>query len=167
MAITNTVMVSQSSLMEYAVVVTHPTGVATIHHINKNFNLLSQDIHDLVDARSNSTASGRHYFVSEKKDANHPFEVSVVEIAANNPKETVKWEAKNFLEAYQDFHYAFRFHPGAVTRKIGYSTRPPTVSLESFIKFMSTAFPIDYQNWKLVDPNLIFTRQAFAIPTLP
>lgn len=160
-------MINQSSQTEYGLVVTETTGISTIHHISKDFEKLSQDVLRLVDARSNPTASGRHFFISEKKDNTVKVDVSVVEIAANLPKETYKWEAKTFQDGYLDFHQAFRFHPGAVTRKVAFGTRPSLVTFESFIKFVSVAYKADYDKWKLVDPDLMWIRKMFAIPTLP
>lgn len=166
MAITNTVMINQSSQLEYGLMVSEPNGITVIHHLSKDFEKLSQDVLNLVDARSNPTASGRHYFISEKTENKPKAEISVVEIASNNPKETFKWEAKTFQDAYLDFHQAFRFHPGAVTRKVAFGTRPSLVTFDSFIAFVTAAYPADYSKWKMVDSDLAWIRKTFAIPTL-
>lgn len=168
MAILNTVMVSSSASVEYGILVTNKTGFSTIHHLNKDFESINPHIHTLVDARNNPVAAGLHYFVTAKKE-NPPtdVEVSLVEILPTYPAETIKWEAKDFLQGYLDFHQSFRFHAGGVSRKVNYSTRPSLVSFESFIEFVHAAFPNDYQNWKLLENDLRWVRKAFMLPTLP
>jgi hypothetical protein len=168
MAISGTVMIAASSQNEYAVLVTEKTGVTHIHHLNKNHDLIDPYIFEIIEARANPVASGRHYFVNEKKSTPAlDAEVSLVEIACNYPRAVNKWEALNFTDAYLDMHFGFNFHTGAVQRTIGYSKRPAMVTFTSFIKFMHQAYPIDYARWKLLDPNLEVVRRKFAVPTLP
>lgn len=168
MAILNTLMVSSTTQVEYGILLTDKVGCSSIYHLNKDFEKINPIIHTLVEARDNPIASGRHYFVNEKKE-NPPndVEISLVEIMPTYPTETLKWEAKDFLQGYLDFHQSFRFQSGGIPRKVGYSNRPSLVSFESFINFFNEAFPTDYQNWKLLESDLRWVRKTFTLPTLP
>lgn len=166
MAITNTVMISRSSNMEYGLVLSHPNGVTEIMHLDKDFEQLDKEVLQYIDARFNPVANGRHYFVCEKAENKPKIDVSIVEIAPNQTAAGYKWDALTFQDAYLDFHHGFRFHPGAVQRNVGFSFRPSLVTFESFIKFVAKCYKADYDKWKMVDSDLAWVRKTFAIPTL-
>ena len=167
MAVPNTIMVSKSSNNEYGVMVSHKNGLTTIHHLNKEFDKIDPFIHTLISCRPNNF-SPTHYMISELEEGQRPKEeISIVEIVPNQQGMDTKFVAKDFTEGYLDFHHSFRFQIGAVHRKVGSLSRPPLITFASFIEFMVSAYPADYQKWKLADPGPNFVRRTLEVPNLP
>lgn len=167
MAINGTVMIQASAVIEYGVLVTNKAGISRIYHLNKVYDLLNPQVKKYVTARANSMASGKHYFVTAIAD-NPPkdLEISIVEINCNKLRETMKWDASRFQDAYIDFHTSVNGQPGAELRKVNGLIRLPTVDLPSFVEFMREAFPNDYNRWKMLESDLRWVRETFSIPTL-
>ncbi len=165
MAINNTTMISVASANEYGLLISLKNGVTKIQHINKDIEKVSEEVRNLVNVRPN-TLNSRHYFIDPRDDIDTGIEVSIVEITPDTNGDGAKFQAKNFLDGYIDFHQNFRFSPGAVSRKINYNSRPATINFDSFVAFVKEAFPIDYENWKLIDPTLTNVRQCFTVPSL-
>lgn len=166
MAILNTSMISASTSHEYAIIITKKNGTASIHHVNKVFDKVDPFIHSIVDVRKNPLNS-RHFFIEENPEKVVDGELTLLSIEPQiSGTGLTKFLSQGFLQGYMDIIHQCHFQPGAVTRKVAYRDLPLPFSFESFVKFVKVAYPMDYENWRLLDPNLVFTSQQLAIPSL-
>lgn len=159
------VMIAANSQSEYGILVVDNNGQNTIYHLNKDFEKINPFIKTLVGVNNSPLANGRHFFVAGKEETQGK-SIFLVEVFPNYPTEHLKWSAKNFLEGYLSFQRCIRVNPVKLnTEEKVY--KPSLLSFQSFINFMHQAYPNDYQNWKLLESDLRFVREALTIPTLP
>lgn len=159
------IMISSKSQLEFGIMLTDKNGVNTIYHLNKDFEKIDPIIHELVEVNLHPLAGNKHFFISAKEKPQGT--LYLVEVFPNRPMEHLKWEASNFLEGYLAFCRILRQNPINLSGKEVPLYKQTLPTFESFINFISKAYPNDYQNWKLIESDLRWVRKTFEIPVLP
>lgn len=164
MAIQKTVMVSASSPSEFVLLVTTKVGITTIYHLHKNIESLNPAVYSFIVAEPN-TINNRHYFVKAKEGVSDSVDISIAEINPHTRDEGLKFKSADFLQAFVDLNNMFLFQPGALYREVSGKKLPFPISFSSFYNLIKEAYPLEFQQWSLVDPGMYRTRQHLSVIT--